>query len=86
MHRFYLTLFFVVALLCLQAAHSGPISYGVCQAGCATVAVACFSAAGATFGTVPGAAIAASPALAACNTAYGSCYAMCSGLLLWPTP
>lgn len=29
---------------------AGPAAYGVCQAGCATVAVACYGAAGAIMG------------------------------------
>ncbi|KAK9871193.1 hypothetical protein WA026_011474 [Henosepilachna vigintioctopunctata] len=60
------------------------LTYGICQAACAAVVVACFSAAGVTFGTVPATLIAATPALAACNTAYASCYAACSPLILSP--
>ncbi|KAK7535218.1 uncharacterized protein J3D65DRAFT_445026 [Phyllosticta citribraziliensis] len=63
---------------------AGPAAYGLCQAGCAGIVVACYGAAGFTFGTVLAAA--APPAIAACNTAYGSCQAACAGVLLAPTP
>ncbi|KAK7517631.1 hypothetical protein IWZ03DRAFT_359704 [Phyllosticta citriasiana] len=63
---------------------AGPAAYGICQAGCAGVVVACYGAAGFTFGTVLAAA--APPAIAACNGAYGSCQAACAGVLLAPTP
>ncbi|KAF8977750.1 hypothetical protein BDQ17DRAFT_1285797 [Cyathus striatus] len=63
----------------------GPIAYGICQTGCNTVAVACYAAAGFTFGTI--AAPAAPAAIVGCNTALGSCSAMCAGIaLLAPTP
>lgn len=63
---------------------AGPNGYGVCQSGCAGVAVSCYSAAGVTFGTV--AAVAAPPAVASCNTAFGGCQAKCAMVLLAPTP
>ncbi|CUS06686.1 unnamed protein product [Tuber aestivum] len=44
---------------------AGPISYGICQSGCAVVVVACYSGAGFVFGTVPGAVAAAVPAVLA---------------------
>ncbi|RPA97681.1 hypothetical protein L873DRAFT_1809484 [Choiromyces venosus 120613-1] len=66
---------------------AGPISYGICQGGCAGVVVACYSAAGAVFGTVPAAAAVAIPALAACNSAFGSCSAVCATVALFaPIP
>jgi len=69
------------------AALAGPISYGICQSGCACVVVACYTAAGAVFGTVPGAAAAACPAILACNSAFGTCSATCAGVtLLAPIP
>lgn len=80
----FATLFAV--LLASSNVQAGPLAYGICQAGCAGIAVACFAAAGFTFGTVAGAVIAASPVLAACNTAYGGCYAACSAALVLPTP
>ena len=63
---------------------AGPIAYGVCQAGCSGIVVACYAAAGVTFGTI--AAAAAPPAIIACNTAYGACQAACASVLLTPTP
>lgn len=74
------------ALLLLSQIDAGPIGAGICYAGCAAVAVACFAAAGFTFGTVPGAVIAATPALAACNTAFGVCEAACVAALVAPIP
>ncbi|TVY92812.1 hypothetical protein LAWI1_G003505 [Lachnellula willkommii] len=63
---------------------AGPAAYGLCQTGCVGVAVACYSAAGFTFGTV--AAATAPAAIVACNSAYGSCCATCHALLFAPTP
>lgn len=75
-----------LALLLMSQVDAGPVGAGICYAGCAAVTVACFTAAGFTFGTVPGAVIAATPALAACNTAFGVCEAACVAALLAPTP
>ena len=53
--------------------------------GCNTVTVACYAAAGFTFGTI--AAPLAPPAIVACNTALGTCSAACATVaLLAPTP
>lgn len=76
----------LIGLLLSSSAHAGPLAAGVCYAGCAAVTVACFSAAGFTFGTVPGAIIAATPALAACNAAFGICEASCIAALVAPVP
>ncbi len=75
-----------VLILAANLATAGPVASGICYAGCAAVAVACFSAAGFTFGTVPGAQIAAVPALAACNSAFGVCEAACMAAFFAPTP
>jgi len=48
-----------------------------CYASCGSAVSACFAAAGFTFGTVPGAQIAAIPALAACNAQFATCEAAC---------
>jgi hypothetical protein len=54
--------------------------------GCNTLVVACYAAAGATFGTVVAAA-AAGPAILACNAGLGTCSAACASVaLLAPTP
>ena len=70
----------------MMPTQAGIVAYGICQAGCAGVVTVCFAAAGFTFGTVPGAVIAATPALAACNSAYAACYAACAVVGLTPTP
>ncbi|EME86517.1 uncharacterized protein MYCFIDRAFT_43367 [Pseudocercospora fijiensis CIRAD86] len=62
---------------------AGPAAYGICQAGCAGVTVACYSAAGFVFGV---ALPAAPPAILACNAAFGSCQAACWAALIAPTP
>lgn len=86
MNALKVTIMMVVLFGFIQTSQAGILAYGVCQAGCAGVAVACFGAAGFTFGTVPGAVIAATPALATCNGAYAACYAACSAAFLLPTP
>lgn len=58
---------------------------GICYAGCAAGVVACFSIAGFTFGTVPGAIIAATPALATCNAAFATCESACMVAFFTPT-
>lgn len=63
---------------------AGPIAYGICQAGCSAVVVACYAAAGCTFGTVLAAG--APAAIVGCNSAYGTCQAACAAVLLSPTP
>lgn len=80
-----LVVLFIASLL-IANTNAVPFASGICYAGCAAVAVACFSAAGFTFGTVPGAVIAATPALAACNAAFGVCEAACMAAMFAPTP
>lgn len=65
-------------------AHAGPIGYGICQAGCAAVVMACYGAAGFTWGATAGATAPAS--IVACNSAFGTCQAACAAVLLGPTP
>ena len=77
---------FLILAVLVNVSTAGPIGAGICYAGCAGVTVACFSAAGFTFGTVPGAQIAAVPALAACNSAFAACEAACMAMLIAPTP
>ncbi|GAA5985472.1 hypothetical protein JCM11641_007079 [Rhodosporidiobolus odoratus] len=68
-----------------SSVEAGPIAYGICQAGCAGIVVACYAAAGFTFGTVT--AGAGTPAaIIACNGAFGSCQAACAAIALAPTP
>ncbi|KAK8210875.1 hypothetical protein IWZ01DRAFT_541846 [Phyllosticta capitalensis] len=64
------------SLALVASVAAGPCAYGICQTGCAAVVVACYAAAGFTFGTV--AAPMAPPAIIACNSAYGTCQAACA--------
>lgn len=76
----------VLVLLMIQYADSGPITAGICYAACGAAVCACFALAGFTFGTVPGAIIAATPALAGCNAAFAACEAACMAALVVPSP
>lgn len=70
----------------LSPTQAGPIAYGICQTGCATLTAACYSAAGFVFGTVT-AGLGTPPAIIACNSAFGVCSAKCAVVaLLAPTP
>jgi hypothetical protein len=73
------TLFVMITIMFIHI-QAGPIAYGICQGGCATLAVACYSAAGAVFGTVLAAA--APSAVTSCNAAFGSCSASCAAAFL----
>ena len=74
----------VVISILGQVVIAGPSAYAICQAGCACPSVACYSAAGATFGTVLAAG--APAAILACNSAFGSCQAACAAAFILPTP
>ncbi|KAG9311090.1 hypothetical protein JVU11DRAFT_8998 [Chiua virens] len=64
---------------------AGPIAYAICQTGCNSLAVVCYSAAGFTFGTV--AAPAAPAAILACNAGLGLCMTACAATaLIAPIP
>lgn len=66
-------------------AESGLVAYGVCQTGCNALAVACYAAAGFTFGVSTfGAGIPA--AIVGCNVALGVCMTACAPAILLPTP
>ncbi len=67
---------------CIQARAA---AYGICQAGCASLVVACYAAAGLVFGTVT-AGVGTSPAALACNVAFGKCSAACIAAGFSPTP
>ncbi|KAI0360877.1 hypothetical protein OH77DRAFT_1517275 [Trametes cingulata] len=73
------------ALTTAPAALAGPAAYGICQTGCNVVAVACYAAAGAVFGTVT-AGVGTPAAILACNVALGQCSAACALVVLAPTP
>ncbi|TEA19704.1 hypothetical protein C8034_v008993 [Colletotrichum sidae] len=74
----------LLTLAALPVAVAGPAAYGVCQAGCASIVVACYAAAGAVFGATAGAA--APPAVVACNIAFGKCQAACAMSAICPIP
>lgn len=63
---------------------AGPIAYGICQAGCSSVIMACYPAAGAPWGAILGATAPAT--VVACNTAFGAYCAACAAVALTPTP
>lgn len=75
----------VVLLACIGAVSAGPGAYGICQSGCNTLAVACYSAAGFVFGTVSGG-LGAPLAIIACNAALGTCMVTCIAAGCAPTP
>lgn len=61
---------------------AGPIVYGICQSDCAAVVVACYIAAGATFGTV--ATVAAPAVIVGYSTEFGACSTKCAAVALLP--
>ncbi|KAL3475096.1 hypothetical protein BJX99DRAFT_230241 [Aspergillus californicus] len=71
-------------LLMAGTASAGPAGYGICQAGCAAVVMACYGAAGFTWGATLGATAPAT--IIACNAGYSTCQAACAAVLLAPTP
>ncbi len=75
---------FLLLAVFISDASAGPVGYGVCQAGCSAVVMACYGAAGFTWGATLGATAPAS--IIACNTAFGACQAACAAVLLAPTP
>ncbi|KAF8340302.1 uncharacterized protein EI90DRAFT_2906664 [Cantharellus anzutake] len=82
--KYFNPLILFSALTLAPSALAGPFTYGVCQTGCNVVTVACYAAAGFTFGTV--AAAGAPAVIVACNSALGTCSAGCAALLVTPTP
>jgi hypothetical protein len=78
--------FMIVLLSSIHQVAAGPALYGICQAGCCALAVSCYAAAGAVFGTVTGG-VAVPPAILGCNAALGVCSAKCAAVTLFaPTP
>ncbi|EOA84151.1 uncharacterized protein SETTUDRAFT_93357 [Exserohilum turcica Et28A] len=70
-----------VAILILSSQTSaGPLGYAVCQAGCASVVMACYSAAGYVWGNTLSAD--APDAVIGCNLAFGKCQAACAEVTL----
>lgn len=66
----------VVLSLTVRQASAGRIEYAVCQAGCASLVMACYTAAGFVWGTVGR--DTASQAILFCNAAFGKCSAACA--------
>lgn len=81
-----LTISTTAAALFVMAAttDAGPVGYAICQAGCASIVMACYSAAGFTWGATLGATAPAT--VIACNAAYATCQAACAAVALVPTP
>lgn len=75
--------YILVALLPLMAV-AGPLAYGICQTGCNAAVVACYTAGGATFGTVT-AGVGVPAVILGCNTALGVCMAGCVAAGFAPT-
>jgi len=75
----------LLASMTVDEVDAGPVLGALCSAGCATLAVACYSAAGAVFGTITAGA-ATPPAILACNAAFGTCMANCAVATAGPTP
>jgi hypothetical protein len=73
--------FLFVLLLLVGTIQAELVSYGACQTGCNGLVVACYNAAGATFGVTPAA---GAPALVGCVSAQGSCMATFAPFLLVP--
>lgn len=72
-------------MMLLGVGSAGPLAYGICQTGCNTMAVACYAAAGTTFGTIT-AGVGAPVAVVACNAALGACMGACVAAGFAPTP
>jgi hypothetical protein len=76
---------FCIILLMASHIEAGPAAYGICQAGCAALAVACYAAGGAVFGTVT-AGVGTPAVILGCNLAFGKCSAACIAAGFLPTP
>ncbi|KAK3817804.1 MAG: hypothetical protein J3Q66DRAFT_282798 [Benniella sp.] len=77
--------FLVVSATVIGLASAGPLAYGICQTGCNAVAVACYAAAGVTFGVIT-AGVGTPAAILGCNSALGVCMAGCVAAGFAPTP
>ncbi|KAH7920598.1 hypothetical protein BV22DRAFT_1073654 [Leucogyrophana mollusca] len=78
------TIALFLAAASAPVAIGGPLAYAACQTGCNGLAVACYTAAGFTFGVTI---VAAPPAIMACNAGLGACMATCATIGLFaPTP
>lgn len=75
----------LLATLTVEPVEGGPALGAICSAGCAAVVVACYGAAGATFGTIT-AGVGTPAAILACNAAFGTCMANCAVATAVPIP
>jgi len=75
----------ILVVLAPKQADAGLASYGICQAGCASIVTACYTGAGAVFGTVT-AEVGTPAAIIGCNSAFGKCQAACIAAGLAPIP
>ncbi|KAF9998262.1 hypothetical protein BGZ79_008065 [Entomortierella chlamydospora] len=64
---------------------AGPLVYGICQSGCNAIVVACYAAAGFTFGTIT-AGLGTPAAIVGCNAGLGTCMVACVAAGFAPTP
>ncbi|KAI9354162.1 hypothetical protein BD770DRAFT_392522 [Pilaira anomala] len=84
-NSFKVVLFLAVVLCLVNSSDAGPISYGICQTGCNALAVSCYAAAGAVFGTVT-AGVGVPAAIIGCNVGLGLCMSGCVAAGLSPIP
>lgn len=76
--RFHCAQFWFRLLLASDVS-AGPAAYGMCHAGCASIVMACYSAAGFTWGATMG--VSAPASMITCNSAFGTCPAACASVL-----
>ena len=81
----YIVYTLVFCMLAMTGVDGGPVALAIAQAGCAALVVACYAAAGATFGTIT-AGVGTPAAILACNSAFGSCMAAAWVAFALPTP
>ena len=64
---------------------AGPAAYGICQAGCAALVVACYAAAGARIRHSPPPELLQRQLFLACNVGFGKCSTACIAAGFAPT-
>jgi hypothetical protein len=74
----------IVIYYLIHTVKAGPLAYGICQSGCNALAVACYAAAGSTFGTVTSGG-GVPLAIIACNSGLGICMSGCVAAGVSPT-
>lgn len=75
----------IIFYLSFHSTDAGTTTYGACQAGCVTITVTCYAAAGIEFDTMA-AGNAAPAVIGDCNTAHGTCQSACWTALVLSTP